>query len=99
MGVAVSYERGIPVRIILGSSGYAPSARLFPSVRRDKDHVSNELFSEAEGRFPYEPERTPVCVFYMTCLVQSHSGCACMGFILRDTAAPRVTNHSSARVP
>ena len=38
----------------------------------DRDRVSDELFTEAQGRFPHEPEGTPVCVFcntYRTCLV------------------------------
>ena len=38
----------------------------------DIDRVSDELSTEAEGRFPHEPEGTPASVFYTTdrtCLV------------------------------
>jgi len=38
----------------------------------DRDRVSDEMFTEAERRFPREPEEPSVCVFYniyRTCLM------------------------------
>ena len=54
--------------------------------------------SAAERMFPHELEETPVCVFYntyRTCLVSSHSGCAYMEFISKQTTKQLSKSYTS----